>query len=87
MIVAEIDNYMLEQKINGNYIEVDIHAARREGHQLHFVGYNFVVSSTSLSTKVRMTTDSSMRTQTGLSLNEVTQPAPGLIPNLQGILI
>ena len=66
---------MLEQEANGNYIETDIHAARQEGHQLHFVGYNFVVSSTSSSTKVRMTTDSSMRTETGLSLNEVTKPA------------
>ena len=62
MIAAEIDNYMWEQVNNGNYIEVDIHAARQEGHQLHFVGYNCVVSSTSSSTKVRMTTDSSMRT-------------------------
>ena len=87
MIAAEIDNYMREQVNNGNYIEVDIHAARQEGHQLHFVGYNFVVSSTSSSTKVRMTTDSSMWTETGLSLNKVTKPAPGIVPSLRGILI
>jgi len=86
-VAAEIDEYMEEQVNVDNYIPVDIDKARQEGHQLHFVGYNFVVSSTSLSTKVRMTTDSSMRTDTGLSLNEVTQPAPGLVPNLQGILI
>ena len=50
MIAAEIDNYMQEQVNIGNYIEVDIHVARQEGHQLHFVGYNFMVSSTSSST-------------------------------------
>ena len=78
---------MRKQVNKGNYIEVDIHAARQEGHQLHFVGCNFVVSSTSSSTKVRMMTDSSMRTETGLSLNEVTKPAPEIVPSLQGILI
>ena len=56
-------------------------------NQLHFVAYNFVVSSTSSSTKVRMTTDSSMRTETGLSLNDVSQPAPGNVPNMRGILL
>ena len=54
---------------------------------MHFVGYNFVVSATSSSTKVRMTTDSSKHTETGLSLNEVTQPAPGDVPSLRGILV
>ena len=37
MIAAGIDNCMWEQVNKGNYIEVDIHAARQEGHQLHFV--------------------------------------------------
>ena len=60
--------------------------ARQEGHQLYFF-YNFVVSSTGSSTKVRMTTDSSMCTETGLSLNKVTKPAPGVVPSLPGILI
>ena len=87
MVAEEIDNYIWDQVNNDNYIKVDIHAARQEGHQLHFVGYNFVVSSTSYSTKVRMTTDSSMRTETGLSLNKVTKPAPGIVPSLRGILI
>ena len=82
MVATEIDGYIQDQVDRDNYIKIDIHAARREGHQLHFVGYNFVVSSTSLSTKVRLTTDSSMRIETGLSLNEVTQPAPELVPNL-----
>ena len=67
MVAAEIDDYVEEQVDVDNYIKVDIHTAKQEGHQLHFVGYNFVVSSTSLSTKVRMTTDSSMRTETGLN--------------------
>ena len=87
MVAAELDKYIWEQVNNDNYIKVDIHAARQEGHQLHFVGYNFVVSSASSSTKVRMTTDSSMRTETGLSLNEVTKPAPGIVPSLRGILL
>ena len=56
----------------------------RKTNQLHFVGYNFVVSATSSS---RMTTDSSMRTETGLSLNKVTQPAPGDVPSLRVILV
>ena len=34
-----------------------------------------------------MTTDSSMRTETGLSLNDVSQPAPGNVPNMRGILL
>ena len=72
---------------NSNYVETDINKARRNNHQLHFVGFNFVVSSTSSSTKVRMTTNNSMRTESGLSLNEVTQPAPEDVPSLWGILI
>ena len=86
-IAAEIDKYILEQVNNGNYVETNINEARKNNHQLHFVGYNFVVSSTSSSTKVRMTTDSSKRTEPGLSLNKVTQPAPGDVPSLRGILI
>ena len=59
----------------------------RKDNQLHFVAYNFVVSSTSSSTKVRMTTDSSMYTEFSLSLNDFTQPAPGDVPSLRGILM
>ena len=77
---------MQEQINNGNYVEINIEDARKE-NQLHFVGYNFVVSATSSSTKVRMTMDSSMKTETGLSLNDVNQPAPGDVPSLQGILM
>ena len=80
-IASEIDKYNQEQFDNGNYVKIDIEEA------LHFMDYNFVVSATSSSTKVRMTTDSSMKTKTGLSLNEVTQPAPGDVPSLQGILM
>ena len=43
-------------------------------------------SSTSTSTKVKMTRISSMKTDTGLSLNKVTKAAPGDFPNLRGIL-
>ena len=85
-IATEIDKYIQEQINNGNYEKIAVEEARKK-HQLHFVGYNFVVSSTSSSTKVRMTTDSSMRTESGLSLNKVTQPAPGDIPSLPGILV
>ena len=31
--------------------------ARKNNHQLHFVGYNFIVSATSSSTKVRATVE------------------------------
>ena len=86
-VANEMDKYWQEQVHNGNYIPMDPHTAKMEGHQIHFVGYNFVVSSTSSSTKVRMTTDSSMRTESGLSLNEVTKPAPGVVPKLRGILL
>ena len=68
-------------------MKIDIDEARNNNHQLHFVGYNFIVSATSSFTKVRMTTDSFMHTETGLSLNEVTQPAPGEVPSLHGILV
>ena len=82
-----MDKYIQEQVNNENYIEVNPYMARQEGHQVHFVGYNFVVSSTCSSIKVRMTKDSSMPTETGLSLNKITKPAPGVVPKLRGILI
>ena len=56
-IATEIDKYIQEQINKGNYKKIDIEEARKE-NQLHFVGYNFVVSATSSSTKVRITTDS-----------------------------
>ena len=77
----------MTQVVNlASYIEINPEDHRGQ-YQLHFVAYNFVVSSTSSSTKVRMTTDSSMRTKTGLSLNDVSQPAPGNVPNMRGILL
>ena len=85
-ITTEMDNYIQQQVDNGNYVEINPEDHRND-HQLHFVAYNFVVSSTSTSTKVRMTTDSSMLTESGLSLNDLTQPAPGNVPSLRGILI
>ena len=52
-ITAKIDKYINQQINNRNYIEInpDDH---RDQHQLHFVAYNFVVSSTSSSTKARV---------------------------------
>ena len=85
-IAAEMDKYIQGQIDNGNYDGILNLEEERKFHQLHFVAYNFVVSNTSTSTKVRMTTDSSMRTETSLSLNDVTQPAPGDVSNLRGIL-
>ena len=85
-IAAEMDKYINQQINNGNYIEINPED-HRDQYQLHFIAYNFVVSSTSSSTKVRMTMDSSMRTETGLSLNDVSQPAPGNVPNMRGILL
>ena len=75
-----MDKYIQQQIDNDNYVEINPEDHRKL-HQLHFVAYNFVVSSTSTSTKVRMTTES------GLSLNDVTRPAPGDVPSLRGILM
>ena len=82
-ITAGVDQFIFDEVENGNYVEINLSKA----YQLLFLGYNYVVSSTSTSTKVRMTTDSSMRTESGLSLNGVTKPAPGVIPSLRGILL
>ena len=85
-IAKEIDGYIKEQMDNGDYIPINVDEARKK-FQLHFVNYNSVVSATSSSTKVRMTTDSSMRSEPGLSLNDVTKPAPGDVPSLCSILL
>ena len=86
-VAVEMDKYTLEQVNNVNFVGIDVNKARQNNHQLHFVGYNFVVSATSSSTKVRMTMDSSMCTKSVLSLNKVTQPAPRVVLSLRGILI
>ena len=86
-VATVMDQYIQEQMENGNYIKINPSEAHSNSHQLHFVGYNYVFSSTSSSTKVRMTTDSSMCTESGLSLNGITKPAPGVVPSLQGILL
>ena len=86
-VATGMDQYIHEQVENGNYVEIDPSEACLNNHQLCFVGYNFVVSSTSSSTKVRMTSDSSIRTDSSLSLSEVTKPADGDVPSLQGILL
>ena len=77
-----MDQFIFGEVENGNYVKINPSEARNSGHQLHFLGYNYVVSSASISTKVRMTTDSSMRTESSLSLNGVTKPDPGVIPSL-----
>ena len=81
-VASGMDQYIHELVENNNYVEINPSEARLNNHQLHFVGYNYVVSSTSSSTKVRMTTSCSMRTESGLSLNMVTKPAPGVVPSL-----
>jgi len=50
-IAVEMDKYINQQINNGNYIEINPEE-HRDQYQLHFVAYNFVVSSTSSSTKV-----------------------------------
>ena len=67
-----MDLYIKEQVDNRNYIQIDLTEACQENHQLHFMGFNFVVSSTSMSTKVRITADSSMKMEKGLNLSSVT---------------
>ena len=86
-VAREMDKYILDQTRAGNYEIVDPVLARKEGKQIHFTAYNFVVNSSSTSTKVRMVTDSSMNTETGLSLNDVTKPAPGYVPDMRGIIM
>ena len=89
-VSTKMGEYIRGQVNNEYYIQINSQEARQEGHQLHFIRYNFVVSSTSSSmssfTKVRMTKSSSMHAGTYLSLIEVTKPAPGVVPNLRGIL-
>ena len=85
-IANEMDKYIREQVDNGNYILIDVDKSRKK-YQLHFVGYNFIISATSSSIKVRITTDSSMCSESGLSLNDVTKPSPGDVPSLHGILM
>ena len=68
-VALELDQFVFEQVENGYYVECNPSEACGDKHQLHFVGYNYVVSATSSSTKVRMTMDSSMQTESGLSLN------------------
>ena len=56
-VASCMEQYLSKQEENYNYIDVNLDEACRANFQLHFVGYNFVVSATSSSTKVRMTTD------------------------------
>ena len=46
-----MDQYILEQVENGNYVEINPSEGHLKDHQLHFVGYSYVVASTSSSTK------------------------------------
>ena len=48
-----------------SYIQGEVDNDFRKKFQLHFIGYNFIVSPTSSSTKIRMTTDSSMHSESG----------------------
>jgi len=86
-ISTELDKYIFDQVQCGNYVEVDLEEVKESGKQYHAVAYNFVVSENSTSTKVRLVTDSSMKTETGLSLNDVTKDAPGQVPDMRGILM
>ena len=82
-----MNKYIQGQVDNGKYyVEIHYQEEERKSHHLHFVAYNFLVSNTSTSTKVRMTMDSSMGTESDLSLNDITQPAPGDVPNFRRIL-
>ena len=49
-IASGMDWYIYEQVDNGNYVEINPSEAHLN-HQLHFIGYNFVFSSTSSSLK------------------------------------
>ena len=49
--------------------------------------YSFVEAPSSSSTKVRVVTDTSARTETGVCLNDVIRDPPGKLQDLRGILL
>ena len=73
-VAKEVDGYIKELVDSSNYIPIDVDKARKK-FKLHFVGYNFIFSATSSSTKVMMTKDSSRHSESGLSLKNFTKPA------------
>ena len=82
-IATEMDSYIQGEVDNGNYIPIKPNKSCKK-FQLHFVRYNFIVSATSSSTKVRMTTDSSMCSKSCLRLLLETFPASEGSSCLQG---
>ena len=69
--VAEaVDNYVMSQLTEGKWLEVSEEELDNE-YRKHFIVNSFVEAPSSSSTKVRVVTDTSARTETGVCLNDV----------------
>ena len=79
-ITTEMDLYFKEQVDSRNYVKINLNEARQDNHVLHFVGYNFIVSTTSSSTTVRMTTDSSIKKNPASASTRSPNQLPEIYP-------
>ena len=86
-VALEVDKYVREQLEQSKWEEIQPRELMNPTRQYHWTVYNFVVNQGSATTKVRFVTDSSSKTETGISLNEVVQQPPGKIPDMRGIIM
>ena len=75
-VARAVNIYVATQKAEKKWVSVTQEEIQK-AEQIHYVVYNFVESETSTSTKVRFVTDSSCRTESGLSLNHTVRAPPG----------
>ena len=85
-VAKSMDDYVANQMAEKKWVKVTQEEIQ-QAEQVHYVVYNFVESETSTSTKVRFVTDSSCRTESGLSLNHTVRDPPGLVQDMRGIII
>ena len=72
-VASGMDQYISKQVVKENYIQVNLDEALCKKFQLHFVGYNFVVFFTSLSTKVSEQLENAQSFKHPLPASEVHQ--------------
>ena len=87
LVAISGDEYRSDQHKLGKWKLVEPGELETNGLQKHYTAYNFVVNTNSETTKIRIVTDSSCKTETGLSLNDVVKAPPGNIPSMRGILM
>ena len=75
-MIEPINAYVESQLEQGKWEEVTQEEMDNEFRK-HFVVYTWVESPTSTSTKVRVVTDTSARTETGVCLNDVIRDPQG----------